>query len=73
MKLKDQIKIFIFPTLALILNKLGFSWEKLGNSILNKLENGNYGGALVLEELGMPVYDIPSNKIILTRLNQKRI
>lgn len=46
---------------------------KKGDCIALKLENGNFGGALVLEELGMPVYDIPSNKIILTRINQKKI
>ncbi len=36
MKLKDRIKIYIFPKLALLLNKLGFSWEILGNTVLNK-------------------------------------
>ncbi len=36
LKLRDQIKIYIFPKLALILHKLGFSWEKLGYSVLNK-------------------------------------
>jgi hypothetical protein len=46
---------------------------KKGDCIVFKLENGSYGGAIVLEELGMPIYDIPSNKIILTRLNQKKI
>lgn len=46
---------------------------KKGDCIVLKLENGNYGGAIVLDEFGMPVYDIPSNKIILTRLNQKTV
>lgn len=36
MKLKDQLKIYIFPAFALLLNKLGFSWEALGKTVLNK-------------------------------------
>lgn len=36
MKFKDYIKIYLFPSIALILHKLGFSWQKLGNSVLGK-------------------------------------
>ncbi len=36
MSLKDQIKLYVFPSLALFLNKLGFSYQTLGNTILNK-------------------------------------
>ena len=36
MKLKDQIKIYLFPKLALLLNNLGLSWEHLGKTVLNK-------------------------------------
>lgn len=30
MKLKDQIKLYLFPKLVLLLNTLGVDWEKLG-------------------------------------------
>ncbi len=33
---KDKIKLYIFPIVAKLLHKLGFSWEKLGYSVLNK-------------------------------------
>lgn len=36
LKFKDRIKIFFFPVLATILNKIGFSWERLGKTVLNK-------------------------------------
>lgn len=36
LKFKDQIKIYIFPVIANFLNKIGFSWEKLGTTVLNK-------------------------------------
>ena len=36
LKYKDQIKLYVFPKIAVLLNKLGVSWERLGNSILNK-------------------------------------
>jgi len=30
MKIKDQLKIYVFPTIIVLLNKLGISYEKLG-------------------------------------------
>ncbi len=36
MTLKEKIKLYIFPTLAMLLNKLGFSYERLGKTVLDK-------------------------------------
>jgi len=44
---------------------------KKGDLISFKLENGNFGGAIVIKENGLKEYFIASNTIILTRINQK--
>lgn len=36
LKLKDHLKIYIFPKMVYLLNKLGVTWERLGNSALSK-------------------------------------
>jgi hypothetical protein len=36
LKFKDRLKIYVFPKIAILLNSIGVSWERLGNSQLNK-------------------------------------
>jgi len=43
---------------------------KKGDLISFRLNNGNYGGALIIKENGLKDYWIASNTIVLTRINQ---
>jgi hypothetical protein len=44
----------------------------VGDCISFKLNNGNFGGAIVIKHNGLKEYDYTSNTIILTRLNQEK-
>lgn len=87
MKFKETLKIYFFPTVASILHKLGFSWKKLGESILGKSvliaqareisksliikKNDNPQNIVFLTMLGGHVHNLSSEIVIALGLKYK--
>lgn len=71
MKLKDRLKIYIFPGLLRFLHKIGFSWETLGkptffnNSVM--LAQAKYLGHLTIDKI-----DKPQNIVVLLMLSESK-